>query len=70
MRLRVFTGRTVHEAMQALRRALGDEAVILATAEDEEGVRITAGVELRATRSIRSCARRRRCRWSSGWRSH
>jgi flagellar biosynthesis protein FlhF len=46
MRLRVFTGRTVHEAMQALRRALGDEAVILATAEDEEGVRITAGVEL------------------------
>lgn len=46
MRLRVFTGRTVHEAMQALRRALGDDAVILATEEDAEGVRVTAGLEL------------------------
>jgi flagellar biosynthesis protein FlhF len=45
MRLKVFSGRTVHEAMAALRRALGDEAVILATEEGPEGVRVTAGIE-------------------------
>jgi flagellar biosynthesis protein FlhF len=45
MQLRVFAGRTVQEAMTALRRALGDDAVILATEDGPEGVRITAGVE-------------------------
>ncbi len=48
MRLRVFNGRTVQEAMQALRRTLGDDAVILATEEDGQGVRITAGIEVTA----------------------
>ena len=45
MQLRVFSGRTVQEAMTALRRALGDDAVILATEEGTGGVRITAGIE-------------------------
>lgn len=45
MRLRVFSGRTVQEAMTALRRALGDDAVILATEDGPAGVRITAGIE-------------------------
>jgi len=45
MQLRVFSGRTVQEAMAALRRTLGDDAVILATEDGPEGVRITAGVE-------------------------
>ena len=45
MRLKVFSGRTVHEAMTALRRALGDDAVILATEEGPDGVRVTAGIE-------------------------
>ncbi len=45
MNLRVFSGRTVQEAMTALRRALGDDAVILATEDGSEGVRITAGIE-------------------------
>ncbi len=42
MRLRVFEGRTVQEAMTRLRRAMGDDAVILATEEDEGIVRLTA----------------------------
>jgi flagellar biosynthesis protein FlhF len=45
MQLRVFSGRTVQEAMTALRRALGDDAVILATEEGPQGVQITAGIE-------------------------
>jgi flagellar biosynthesis protein FlhF len=45
MRLKIFSGRTVHEAMTALRRALGDDAIILATEEGPDGVRITAGIE-------------------------
>lgn len=48
MRLKVFSGRTVHEAMAALRRALGDDAVILATEEGPDGVRVTAGIEVPA----------------------
>jgi flagellar biosynthesis protein FlhF len=48
MRLRVFTGRTVHEAMRALRQALGDDAVILSTEESADGVRLTAGIEVAA----------------------
>lgn len=45
MNLRVFSGRNVQDAMTALRRALGDDAVILATEDGPDGVRITAGVE-------------------------
>ncbi len=45
MRLKVFSGPTVAAAMAALRRELGDEAVILATEEGPDGVRLTAGVE-------------------------
>ena len=45
MQLRVFSGRTVHDAMTALRRALGDDAVILATEDGPDGVRLTAGIE-------------------------
>jgi flagellar biosynthesis protein FlhF len=45
MQLRVFSGRNVQEAMTALRRALGDDAVILATEDGPEGVRLTAGIE-------------------------
>jgi flagellar biosynthesis protein FlhF len=45
MRLKVFSGRTVQDAMAALRRALGDGAVILATEEGPDGVRVTAGIE-------------------------
>ena len=46
MQLRVFSGRSVQEAMAALRRALGDDAVILATEDGPQGVRITAGIEV------------------------
>jgi flagellar biosynthesis protein FlhF len=45
MQLRVFSGRNVQEAMTALRRTLGDDAVILATEDGPEGVRLTAGIE-------------------------
>jgi flagellar biosynthesis protein FlhF len=40
--LRVFEGRTVQEAMAQLRRAMGDDAVILATEEGAGVVRLTA----------------------------
>lgn len=42
MRLRVFEGRTVQEAMTQLRRAMGEDAVILATEEGAGVVRLTA----------------------------
>jgi flagellar biosynthesis protein FlhF len=45
MQLRVFSGRTVQDAMTALRRSLGDDAVILATEDGPDGVRLTAGIE-------------------------
>jgi flagellar biosynthesis protein FlhF len=45
MQLRVFSGRTIQEAMTVLRRALGDDAVILATEDGPDGVRVTAGIE-------------------------
>ena len=45
MQLRVFSGRNVQDAMTALRRALGDDAVILATEDGPDGVRLTAGIE-------------------------
>lgn len=45
MLLRTFTGRTAAEAMAQVRRALGDEAIILATQDEEGGVRVTAALE-------------------------
>ncbi len=42
MRLRIFEGRTVQEAMTQLRRAMGEDAVILATEEGAGIVRLTA----------------------------
>ncbi len=48
MQLRVFSGRTVNEAMTALRHALGEDAVILATEEAPDGVTVTAGIEVPA----------------------
>ena len=45
MHLRVFEGRSVQEAMTRLRRAMGDDAVILATEEEDGVVRLTAARE-------------------------
>lgn len=45
MRLQNFQARTVGAAMQQIRAALGNDAVILATQESAEGVRLTAAVE-------------------------
>lgn len=45
MRLRVFAAATLKEAMAALRRELGDEAVILATEEGADGIRVTAALD-------------------------
>jgi flagellar biosynthesis protein FlhF len=46
MRLRSFTARTSTEAMGEVRRHLGEDAVIISTAEDDEGlVCITAAIE-------------------------
>lgn len=47
MRLKSFYGSTMTEAMSLVREALGDEAIIVATRNDEDtnGVRITAAIE-------------------------
>jgi flagellar biosynthesis protein FlhF len=45
MLLRTFTGKTAAEAMAQVRRALGDEAIILSTQDDDDGVRVTAALE-------------------------
>src|SRR5262245_43473969 len=48
MRLKSFHARTMTEAMQMVRSALGDEAVIIATREEKGaagGVRVTAAIE-------------------------
>src|SRR5688572_20690401 len=47
MRLKSFTARTMTEAMKMVREALGDEAIIIATREEQGGksVRVTAAVE-------------------------
>jgi flagellar biosynthesis protein FlhF len=45
MLLRTFTGKTATEAMAQVRRTLGDEAIILATEDDQDGVRVTAALE-------------------------
>ncbi|MBI3420392.1 MAG: GTPase, partial [Proteobacteria bacterium] len=46
MRLRSFHGETMSEAMRQVREALGTQAVIVATRDDEQGgVRVTAAVD-------------------------
>ncbi|WP_420348856.1 GTPase [Pelagibius sp.] len=46
MLLRSFTGRTLPEAMDKVRAALGEEAIILSTQDDDgEGVKVTAAIE-------------------------
>ncbi len=47
MRLRVFEAPTMAEALAAMRRALGPDAVIVASREEARGVRITAAVDRR-----------------------
>jgi flagellar biosynthesis protein FlhF len=48
MRLRHFDAPSVADAMHRMRAALGDDAIILATHELAEGVRLTAAVEVAA----------------------
>lgn len=46
MRLRSFHGATLNEAMRLVREALGDDAIIVATRDDEKGgVRVTAAID-------------------------
>ncbi len=46
MRLKSFPGATLSEAMRAVRAALGENAIIVATREDDAGgVRVTAAIE-------------------------
>ena len=46
MLLRTFTGRTAAEAMTQVRKALGEDAIILSTQDDDDGgVRVTAALE-------------------------
>ena len=48
MRLRVYTARTIADAMRQIRNELGDDAVIVSTETDTDGeVRITAALENR-----------------------
>lgn len=48
MRLRVFEAATAQEALEAVRRALGPDAAILATTRVGDRVRVTAAVDLDA----------------------
>lgn len=45
MRLKSFYARTVAEAMRMVRQSLGGDAIIVATREEEGGVRLTAAIE-------------------------
>lgn len=46
MRLKSFHARSISEAMSQVRAALGDDAIIVATREEEDGtVRVTAAIE-------------------------
>lgn len=46
MRLKSFHGPTLTEAMRSVRNALGEDAIIVATREDENGgIRVTAAIE-------------------------
>ncbi len=51
MRLKSFYGSTLTDAMRAVREALGQDAIIVATREDESGgVRVTAAIDSSAPR--------------------
>lgn len=45
MRLKSFHAPNMAEAMRAVRAALGDDAIIVATREEEGGVRVTAAID-------------------------
>lgn len=45
MLLRTFTARTAGEAMEQVRKVLGDDAIILSTQDDDDGVKVTAALE-------------------------
>jgi flagellar biosynthesis protein FlhF len=45
MLLRTFTAPTAAEAMAQVRRVLGDEAIILSTQDDDDGIKVTAALE-------------------------
>jgi len=46
MRLRSFSGRTMNEAMSLVRQQLGEDAIIVSTEEDDEGLmRVTAALD-------------------------
>lgn len=45
MRLKSFHGRTMANAMSEVRKVLGDDAIIVATREEEDGFRVTAAIE-------------------------
>ncbi len=45
MRLKSFSARTLTEAMAEVRKALGENAIIVATSEEAEGVRVTAALD-------------------------
>ena len=47
MRLKTFTAPTATEAMAQIRDLLGDEAIIVATREDADAVRVTAALDSR-----------------------
>lgn len=51
MRLRIFSGKTVSEAMERVRRELGDDAIIVNVDQEARGrpARITAAIESAAT---------------------
>ncbi len=49
MRLKTFHAKTMFEAMEQLRNALGPDAIIIQTDETKAGVRITAAVEAGVT---------------------
>ncbi|MDD3030504.1 MAG: GTPase [Alphaproteobacteria bacterium] len=52
MRLKSFHGATLTDAMRSVREALGEEAIIVATREDEGGgIRVTAAIDDETARS-------------------
>ena len=61
MRLKSFTAKSMRDAMQMVREALGEDAIIVATREENGGssVRVTAAVEKEMDAGSRRRARRR-----------
>lgn len=45
MRLKTFQAKSVPEAMRMVRQAMGEDAIIVATREEEGGVRVTAAID-------------------------